>query len=156
MFNYLYTHSPCLTFNAARIVSYMLYVLHIVTNSGPPGVRTAAPSNGDRLAHRHGQFCRSPSGRCRNQTANRDFSLFLSVRGALVRGRVNRPDVGIPNYPYGYSAEGKYTHLWLATDTSRLNGSLRDRNNRAEVIANQGGPINLYRNFRENHEIGYR
>ena len=32
-----------------------------VTNSGPPGVRSATPSNGDRLAHRHGQFCLSPS-----------------------------------------------------------------------------------------------
>ena len=32
-----------------------------VANSSPPGVRTATPSNGDRLAHRHGQFCRSPS-----------------------------------------------------------------------------------------------
>ena len=30
----------------------------------------------------------------------------------------------------------------MATDTSRLNGSLRDRDNRAGVIANQGGPIN--------------
>ena len=29
----------------------------------------------------------------------------------LRRGRVNRPDVGIPNYPHGHSAEGKYTHL---------------------------------------------
>ena len=33
-----------------------------VANFGPPGVRTATPSNGDRLTHRHGQFCRSPSG----------------------------------------------------------------------------------------------
>ena len=40
----------------------LLMSLDIVTNFGTPGVRSAAPSNGDRLAHRHGQFCRSPSG----------------------------------------------------------------------------------------------
>ena len=87
-----------------------------VTNLRPPGVRSAAPSNCDRLAHRHGQFCRSPSGSMPESTTDKDFSLPLSVRGALVRGRVNRPDVGIPNYPYGYSAEGKYlTFGWQRT-----------------------------------------
>ena len=41
----------------------------------PPGVRTAAPSNGDRLAHRHGQFCRSPwkVGKHTNSRVEGDF-----------------------------------------------------------------------------------
>ena len=43
--------------------SYAIVHLDIVANLRPPGVRTATPSNGDRLAHRHGQFCRSPSSR---------------------------------------------------------------------------------------------
>ena len=62
-----------------------------VTNSGPPGVRSATPSNGDRLAHRHGQFCRSPSGLPPESSYGQGFSLSLFVRGVLVRGRVNRP-----------------------------------------------------------------
>ena len=62
-----------------------------VTNFSPPGVRSATPSNGDRLAHRHGQFCRSPSGLTPESNYGQGFSLSLFVRGVLVRGRVNRP-----------------------------------------------------------------
>ena len=64
---------------------------HIVANSSPTGVRSATPSNGDRLAHRHGQFCRSPSGLTPESNYGQGFSLSLFVHGVLVRGRVNRP-----------------------------------------------------------------
>ena len=48
-------------------------------------------SNGDRLAHRHGQFSRSPTSLTLESGYGQGFSLSLFVRGLLVRGRVNRP-----------------------------------------------------------------
>ena len=56
-----------------------------VANSSPPGVRSATPSNGDRLAHRHGQFSRSPSGLTPESGYGQGFSLSLFVRGLPVR-----------------------------------------------------------------------
>ena len=107
-------------------------VFNIVANSGPPGVRSATPSNGDRLAHRHGQFCRSPSGLTPESSYGQGFSLSLFVRGVLVRGRVNRPASVYLN-THTALRRGKVPRPRLAPDTNRLNGSLRDRDNRAEL-----------------------
>ena len=49
--------------------------------------------------------------------------------------------MGIPKYPHGYSTEEKDLAPRSASDTNRLHGSFRYRDNRADVIAGLDGQI---------------
>ena len=106
--------------------------LYIVANSGPPGVRSATRPEWRPTRPPARTILSQPFRSNAESSYGQGFSLSLFVRGVLVRGRVNRPTSVYLNTHTG-TPRGKVPHPRSAPDTNRLNGSLRDRDNRAEL-----------------------